>query len=118
MATITPIKPSIAGATVTRVATAPAGDQIVWEGDDILLHFENGHASPVTVNLVPVQSTTEVPGVGPVTNPNRSLAIAAGAEGVFFIPRHQANAYVNSSRRIPVTYTDGHASLTVMAARV
>lgn len=118
MATITPVKPTIAGATVSRVATTPAGDQVVWDGGDLLLHFENGHASSVTVNLVPVQSSTVVPGVGPVTNPTRSLAIAAGAEGVFFIPRDQANAYINSNRRIPVTYTDGHAALTVLAASV
>lgn len=118
MATITPAKPSIAGATVTRVASAPAGDVVPYTGGDLLLHFENGHSSSITVNLVPTTATVVVPGVGPVSVPTRSIAIADGAEGAFLLKASEVSAYVNGDRRIPISYTSGNAALTVMALSV
>ena len=118
MATITPVTPVLAGATVTRAATTPAGDVIPYTGGDILVHFENGHASPITVNIVPTVETLEAAGAGPVSVPTRSLAIVAGAEGAFLLREGQISAYVNASRQIPITYTSGDAALTVAAFRV
>lgn len=118
MATITPTSPTTAGATVSRAATTPGGDVIAYTGGDILLHFENGHASSVTVNFVPTLASVKAPGVGAVSVPTRSLAIAAGAEGAFLLRAGEVDAYVNASLLIPITYTDGHAALTVAAFKI
>ena len=118
MANINPIGATNQGATVTRVATTPAGDQFQYGGGNLLLHFENGHASPITVNFAPVVSTMKLSGAGEVTVPTRSLAIAAGAEAVFMFSRGTAGAYVNAQGYIPVTYTGGNAALTVTAVSI
>lgn len=115
MATISLVKPTSKGAAVARVATTPAGDVVNFTGNDILLHFENGHASSITVTMAPTKLTGNLPGAGPVDVPSRTLAIPAGDEGVFRIRAGEAAAYVNAQRQIPITYTGGNALLTVMA---
>jgi len=118
MATITPAAAVIAGATITRVASTPAGDVVPWGGSDLLLHFENGHDSSITVSVAPTQSTAIVPGVGSVSVPTRSIAIAATAEAAMLFKASEISAYLNSLRQIPITYTSGNAALTVMALTV
>lgn len=118
MATISPVVPSIAGATVSRVASAVAGDVVPYPGGDLLLHFENGHSSSITVAVAPTQATVQVDGVGPVTVPTRSMAIAAGAEGVILFKSSEIRAYLNGANQIPLTYTGGNTLLTVMALKV
>lgn len=118
MATITPAVPGIAGATVTRVATTPAGDVVSYPGGDLLLHFENGHDSSITVSVAPTRTTVNVDDVGPVSVPTRSVVIAAGAEAVMLFKAGQIGAYLNGSRQVPLAYTGGDADLTAMALRV
>lgn len=118
MATINPVATTIVGATVSRVASTPAGDVVPYTGGDLLLHFENGHASSVTVSFVPTQSTIKAPGVGNVTVPTRTIAIATGAEAAFIFRSDEVSAYVDGNRQIPISYTGGNALLTVMALRV
>lgn len=118
MATITPVKPGIKGAAVVRVASTPAGDLVPFTGTDLVLQFENGHASPITVNIVPTKETGILPGAGVVDVPTRSLVIPNGEEGVMLIRGGDAGAYVNTDRKIPITYTSGNALLTVMALEI
>lgn len=118
MATIAVVTPSLAGAVVSRAATTPAGDVVPYLGGNVLLHFENGHASAVTVTLAPTKTTAKAAGAGTVTVPTRSLEIAAGAEGAILLKAGEVEAYTNSSRQIPVTYTDGNAALTVAAFKI
>lgn len=118
MADITPTSPTIDGATLTLAATAVAGDAVKWTGGDLMLIFDNGHTSPITVNIVPTRDTAVVPGAGPIDVPTRSLAIANGAKGVMFLPRDQVSHYLNSARKIPLTYTSGDTALLVAALNV
>lgn len=119
MATITPATPTIAGATVTRVASTPAGDEVTYLGSgDLLIHVENGHASSITVTVAPTTSTVTVPGVGSVTVPDRAIAVAAGAEAAFIFKANEIGAYLNANGRVPLAYTGGNAALTVMALNV
>lgn len=118
MATLTVVSPSIAGAVVTPEASTPAGDVVPWNGGDLLLKFINGHTETVTVTIAPTKTSAVVPNVGGITVPTRSLALDQDEEGVIFIPRDQAGAYVNTSMQIPLGYTSGNAALTVLALSV
>lgn len=115
MATLTLVTPDIAGEVVTPEASTPAGDVVPYTGGDLLLKFTNGHASSITVNIVPTKTSLVVGGAGAVTVPTRALVLATTEEGVIFIPAEHASAYVNSSRQIPLSYTSGNAALTVLA---
>jgi len=117
MANITPSAPSNAGALAPFAATTPGGDEIVYNGGDLMIEFNNGHASSITVQFVPTQSSKKVAGAGRVNIPTRSLAIAAGAHGVFRFGQEDVNAYVNAAGRIPITYTGGNAAMTMRAFR-
>jgi hypothetical protein len=115
MAAISLVKPTAKGAVVTRVASTPAGDTVPSTGGDILLHFENGHASSITVTIAPTKLTGNLPGAGPVDVPTRTLVLAAGDEGAIRFRGGDAGSYTNAQRQIPITYTGGNALLTVMA---
>lgn len=118
MATISPVYPTLAGAVVSRAATTPAGDVVPYSGASILLHFENGHSSSITVEIEPTTTSINADGVGPVSVPTRSLVLAAGAEGAILLREGDVAAYVNSSRQIPISYTGGDAALTVAAFQI
>jgi len=113
MATITPAAPSIAGATAAFAATAPAGDQIVYQGGDLLIEFDNGHASSITISFAPTQTSGTIPGAGPATVPTRSIALAAGGKAAFRFKATDIRAYLNASKRLPITYTSGNAALLI-----
>ncbi len=115
MANITPSTPSNAGALAPFAASTPGGDEIVYSGGDLMIEFNNGHSSSVTVNFAPAQATKKVEGVGRVTIPTRSLAIAAAAHGVFRFAQDDINAYLNANGRLPITYTGGNAAMTLRA---
>lgn len=115
MTTINPVLVSNKGAVVGRVASTPAGDKILYGGGNILLHFENGAAAPVTVNFVPVKTTLKVSGAGEVTVPTRSLAVSAGAEAAIMFSAGDVGAYLDDQGNLAVTYTGGDAALTIMA---
>lgn len=118
MANINPINPVIAGADNAFVATAPAGDAIVYSGGDIIVEFRNTHASAVTVNFAPTKASGVVPGAGKVTIPTRSLEVGAGEDAAFLFKRSEVSAYVDTNGRIPITYTNGHVDLLVRPMRV
>ena len=119
MALITKISPVQAGAVAAFVATAPAGDTVVWGGGDLLLEFRNGHASSITISIAPVQASAIVPSVGQVSPlPTRSLALAAGADGVFRFKRDEISAYLNTSNILSISYTGGNVALLIRAVEV
>lgn len=118
MADITPLRPGVTGLTgapAAPVASTPAGDKIIYGGGDIVLEFQNGHASPITVNMVPVQTNKKVSGVGNITVPTRTLVVANATAGCLSFKRDEIGAYVGTDGKIPITYTSGNALLTVRA---
>lgn len=117
MADITPSNPSNAGALAPFAASAPAGDAILYQGGDLLVEFDNGHASSITVNFAPTQTSIKAPGAGRVNVPTRSLVMAAGTKGVFLFPASDINSYINAAGKLPITYTGGNAAMLVRAFR-
>ncbi len=116
MANIAPTTASNAGAAIAFVATAPAGDIITpIKSGRLLVEFDNGHASPITITINPVVTTAKVPGAGTVSIPARSLVLAAGAMGVFSFNEDERQMYVNSAGGLPISYTGGNAALLVRA---
>lgn len=118
MATVNAQDLTPAGALAPFAATTPAGDVVPWEGGDLLLEFVNGHTSTVTVTLAPTKTTANVPGVGPITVPTRSLAMDQDEHGAFLIKRDEIASYLNTSRQIPVTYTSGNVACLIRAINV
>lgn len=119
MALLTKTIPVQAGAAAAFVASTPGGDTVAWGGGDILLEFRNGHASSITINVAPVATSARVANVGEVTPlPTRSLALAAGADGIFRFKRDEISAYLNASGILSITYTSGNAALVVRAVEV
>lgn len=115
MANITPTAIDNAGNKLAWAASTPAGDAVVYRSGDLVIEFQNGHASAITVSFAPTRATSKVEGVGKVTTPTRSLALAAGEGGVFVFKADQLAAYRDANGRIPITYTDGNAALTLRA---
>lgn len=118
MATIAALVPVQAGAAAAFAATAPAGDEVTYTGGDLLIEFDNGHASPITVSIAPTQTTGLIQGAGVATVPTRSYEIAAGAHAAFRFKSSEISAYKNASGRIPLTYTGGNVALLVRAFAV
>lgn len=113
MATLAAQKFSNAGAAMAAAATAAGGDDFVYTGKRSLVVFRNGHSSPITIACAPAVPNQIVDGIGAVTAPSRSLALAAGASGVFSFGPNNAGAYVDpNSGKIAFTYT-GHNALLV-----
>lgn len=117
MANIATVACSNAGTLTPEVATAPAGDIITGAnpGKALTLAFRNGHASSITVNIAPTVATMKVGGVGKVSVPTRSIAIAAAASGTFVFQPDEIGAYIDANGGVPLTYTAGNALLTVRA---
>lgn len=115
MANITALVPVQAGAAAAFTATAPAGDEVIYVGGDLLIEFDNGHASPITIELEPTVTTGLIQGAGIASVPTRSLVLAAGAHGAFLLKSTEIRAYLNASKRVPITYTSGDVSLLIRA---
>lgn len=115
MANLTPVQVTNAPAAITGVATQAGGDEIAFSGQDLMVHFTNGHASPITITCTPTLANLRVDGAGDVATPVRSIALAAGAQTVFFFDQKNASAYLNANGRIPFTYTGHNALLLVRA---
>lgn len=116
MATIATVSITNAGSTVTYAATAVGGDEVTPNPDgDTIVEFLNGHASSITISVVPTTTPVLVDGVGSVTTPTRSLALAAGAHGRFKFTKANLQAYLNANGRIPFTYTSHNVALTIVA---
>ena len=115
MATINSIKPTPAGAVAAFTPSTPAGDVVPYLGGDLILEFVNGHTSAVTVNIVPTKPTSNVSGVGPVNVPTRSLALGQNQHGIIAFSEDEIGAYLNTSRRVPITYTSGNVALLARA---
>lgn len=111
MATITPTAGSNAGVVFAAGATAAGGDEFVYTGRPLVIFFDNGHASDITVSFAPAQASQTKPGVGTFTAPTRSLAVTAGEQAMFMFSPENAGAYVNGNGRIAVTYTGHNAAL-------
>lgn len=118
MATITPTRITNAGNELAWAASAPAGDEIVYRGGTLVIEFDNGHSSSITVSIVPTTSTATIPGAGSVTVPTRSTALAASEPGIFVFTPKDVAAYRNSSGRIPITYASGNTALLVRAFEI
>lgn len=121
MATITADKlGSDAITTSTFTASTPAGDEIAFSNYQrgILVFIDNGHASPITVDVVPTVSSKITQTEGKVTKPTLSLAVSNGAKATIFIPAASMSYYKNASNRIPISYTSGNAALTVRALEI
>lgn len=114
----TPVVVGNSGLVQAFAAIEVAGDTVKYSGGDVLIEFENGHASSITVAFAPTKSTTNVPGVGRVNVPTRSLAIAAGARGVFLFRQSEIDAYINSEGNLPITYTGGNIAMLMRALKV
>jgi hypothetical protein len=117
MANFTPVKPGVAGQAFPFAPTTPAGDTIDSTGGDLLVEFQNTHSASITVNFVPTVTSGRLPGAGRVTIPTRSLAIPAGGFAIFLFKADELKAYLNGSRKIPVTYTSGNVALLMRAVR-
>lgn len=115
MATITALIPVQAGAAAAFVATAPAGDQVAYVGGDLLVEFLNGDDTSITISVAPTVTTGLIQGAGIGTVPTRSLALAAGAHGVFRFKASEIKAYLNASGRLPFTYAAGDVLLLIRA---
>lgn len=113
MANITPVGLGNAGSKPAFSASTPAGDAVDdVAGKTIIIEFQNGHSSSITVTIAPTQTTAVVDGVGTVTVPSRSLVLAAGEPGVFMFQDGQKAAYKDANGRFPISYTSGNAALT------
>ena len=115
MATITPLVPTIAGAAAAFAATVPAGDEVSYNGGDLVIEFDNGHASPITITIAPTITTGVIQGAGPATVATRALVLAAGAHGAFRFKSSDIKAYLNASKRVPLVYTGGDVALLIRA---
>jgi hypothetical protein len=115
MATITALVPVQAGAVAAFVATAPSGDQVAYVGGDLLVEFLNGDDTSITISVAPTITTGQIQGAGVATVPTRSLALAAGAHGVFRFKASEIRAYLNANKRLPFTYTTGDVLLLIRA---
>lgn len=116
MATVTTTAITNAGSTVTYAATTVGGDEVTPNPNgDTIIEFLNGHNASITINVVPTLTPVLVDGVGYVTTPTRSLALAAGAHGRFKFTKATVAAYLNANGRIPITYASGNTALTILA---
>lgn len=107
-------------ATATDTASTPAGDEISISSyrDGVLIFFDNGHASSITVTITPTVTSKNTQTDGLVTKAALTLAIAAGAKAQCFIPSSAMQYFKNASNRIPITYTSGNAALVLRAQAV
>lgn len=118
MGTINALRPTNAGAISAFTPSEVAGDVVPYQGGDLLVEFENGHSSAITVNFAPTKSSTRAEGAGNVPVPTRSLEIDASEHGAFLFKAGEINAYLNSSRQIPITYTGGNVAMLVRALAI
>lgn len=117
MADFTPSNPSNAGALAPFAASTPGGDAIIYNGGDLLVEFDNGHSSSITVNIAPTQTSIKAAGAGRVPVPTRSLVMAAGTKGVFKFAAEDINSYINAAGKLPITYTGGNAAMLLRSFR-
>ncbi|WP_370677631.1 hypothetical protein [Pleomorphomonas sp. PLEO] len=115
MANITPTAINNAGNELAWAASAPAGDVIIYRGGTLVVEFQNGHSSSITVSAAPTRTTAQVEGVGKVDVPTRSLVLAAGEPGIFVFTPDEISAYRNAAGNLPIAYASGNAALTVRA---
>lgn len=111
MATITPVQGANTGVLNPEGATAAGGDEFVFTGKPLVIQFFNTHNASITINIPAVTTTARVSGAGVVNIPTRSLVLAADAVGSFTFGTEDAQAYLNASGRIAVTYTGHNAAL-------
>jgi hypothetical protein len=111
MATITPVQGTNIGVLQPDGNTAAGGDEFIFTGKPLVIQFANTHTASITVSIAPVLTTTRVPVAGTVNLPTRSLVLAADAVGSFVFTNENAQAYLNTSGRIAVTYTGHNAAL-------
>ena len=114
----TPVDVGNAGQLEAFAAIEVAGDTVKYVSGDLLLEFENGHASSITVTIAPTQSSAVVPGVGRVNVPNRTLAIPAAGRGIFLFRQSEINAYINTLGVLPIGYTGGNIAMLMRALKV
>jgi len=119
MATITPATASSSSPVLCNpVASAPAGDEItVAVTQSLLVVFDNGHSSPITVTLGGQASAITVggKGAGSFTPTSKTLSVVNATTRVFYIPQTEIAGFRNGNGRVEVTYASGNASLTVQA---
>lgn len=115
MANITPAAINNAGNELAFAASTPAGDVAIYRGGTLVLEFQNGHSASITVSIAPTRTTAKIAGVGDVTVPTRSLALAAGEPGIFVFTPEEIAAYRNADGNVPIAYASGNAALTVRA---
>lgn len=113
MANITPTAINNAGNELAWTASTPAGDVVIYRGGTLVVEFQNGHSASIEVSVAPTRTTAKVEGVGDVTVPTRSLALAAGEPGIFVFKPDEIAAYRNAAGNIPIAYASGNAALTV-----
>lgn len=119
MATLARQKFSNAGAAMSAAATAVGGDDFVFTGKTALAIFRNGHSSSITIACAPANSPQNVPGIGSVVVPTRSLVLPAGETGVFQFGQNNAGAYANpTTGKIAFTYTGHNAALEASVVEV
>lgn len=113
MALIPTLRPVAAGSALAFVASTPAGDKVSYGGGDLFLEFRNSHASSITITIPKVQTSAIAPGAGALAVPDKVLALAAGADGVFRFKRGEVSAYVDTLGQLTINYTSGNALLLV-----
>lgn len=110
MATITPVSPSLTGATFTPAAASGGGDQFANPRGNAFFYVKNGSGGALSVTLAAVATSRPADGAYPaMTVPNNVVSIPAGAERLIGpIP----SAYNDGNGNVQVTYS-GVTSMTV-----
>ena len=79
MATLTSQTIVESGLNTTYAAAGAGGDTFLNDtSEKIFLHVKNGDASSKTVTVTAAKTSATVPGMGPMTKGNISIAIPAG----------------------------------------
>lgn len=116
MADVPIISPAIDGyEDVAFLASSPSGDEIIWDGQSIVVEFRNTHSSAITITFSPAIDVVRVAGVGLVIVPDRVYTIQPGAEGAFLFEKNFSSAYVDGAMRLPVAYAGGSTNLKIRA---
>ncbi|KLK91422.1 hypothetical protein AA309_20215 [Microvirga vignae] len=123
MATLTfaaPVDDDLPSQHTEFVATSPTGDKfsipVASQDKDVVLIFNNGHTSPITVAVVAQPTTMALTGKGSGTwtRPNRDIVIANGETHSMIIRATELKAFIDATNFLNLSYTGGNAALTVL----
>jgi hypothetical protein len=115
MADIIPIKlaEQVTSAALGVTATA-GGDTVIWNGDEVVILFQNTGGAALTVTIPVNTASTYDPRNGPLSVVARTIALAAGETKAIDIG--SADFLLDGTGKIPLNYS-AVTGLKVIALR-